>query len=98
MGFPPSIPASVLAVAPLLALVAGSLFVLLLEAFLKRKDGELPAFAAVFALLISAYFTVISWHVGNNGAYLQGRLLVDNLALTITAVLILAGIAVILMS
>ncbi|OGD14116.1 MAG: hypothetical protein A2W20_05355 [Candidatus Aminicenantes bacterium RBG_16_66_30] len=98
MGFPPPIPPSVLALAPLLALVAGALLVLLLEAFLKRKDGELPAFVAVFALLASAFFTVVSWNVGNSGVYLHGRLLVDNLALLVTGVLVLAGIAVILMS
>ena len=98
MGFPPPIPLSVLALAPLLALVAGALLALLLEAFLKRKDGELPAFVAVLALLASAFFTVVSWNVGTSGAYLHGRLLVDNLALWVTGVLVLAGIAVILMS
>jgi NADH-quinone oxidoreductase subunit N len=98
MGFVKSLPPSLLALAPLLALAAGALLVLLLEAFLKRKDGEIPAYAAVFALLVSVFFTVTSWNAGIDGLYLHGRLLIDSLALLAAGVLLLAGLAVVLMS
>ena len=56
--------ASFMALAPLVAVVAGALAVLLLEAFLKRKDSELPAYTAVAALIAAGFFTVRSWDLG----------------------------------
>jgi NADH-quinone oxidoreductase subunit N len=98
MTFPPPIPPTLLALGPLLALVGGALSVLLLEAFLRRRDGELPAVVSVIALLASAFLTFLPWYVRENGVYLHGRLLVDNLALALSAIFILAVIAVVLMS
>jgi NADH-quinone oxidoreductase subunit N len=98
MAYPLHLPPAGMALAPLVVLVAGSLLVLLLEAFLKRKDSELPAYVAVFVLLASAAIAFQPWYVRPNGAYLHGRLLVDNLAQAITAVLLLSAIAVVLMS
>jgi NADH-quinone oxidoreductase subunit N len=93
-----TLPPAVLALAPLGALVAGSLLVLLLEAFLTRKDSELPAYAALFVLLAAAVLAFAPWPVRPNGAYLHGRFLVDNLALALTAVLLLSTVVVVLMS
>ncbi len=86
---------STMAAAPLVAVVAGALAVLFLEAFLKRKDSEVTAWAAVAALAAAGFFTVRSWNRGLS--CFGGRLSLDPLALVLTALFILAGIAVILM-
>ncbi len=86
---------SIMAAAPLVAVVAGALAVLFLEAFLKRKDSELPAWAAVAALAAAGFFTVRSWNRGL--ACFGGRLSLDSLALVLTALFVLAGMAVVLM-
>jgi NADH-quinone oxidoreductase subunit N len=87
---------SFMALAPLLAVVAGALIVLLLEGFLKRKDHELPATTAVFSLFAAAFFTVRSW--GLDLGYFGGRLALDHLALLVMAVFALVATFVILMS
>jgi len=86
---------STMAAAPLVAVVAGALAVLFLEAFLKRKDSEVTAWAAVAALAAAGFFTVRSWNRGL--ACFGGRLSLDPLALVLTALFILAGMAVVLM-
>ncbi len=86
---------SIMAAAPLVAVVAGALAVLFLEAFLKRKDSELPAWAAVAALAAAGFFTVRSW--GRGLACFGGRLSLDPLALVLTALFVLAGMAVVIM-
>jgi NADH-quinone oxidoreductase subunit N len=85
---------STMAAAPLVAVVAGALAVLFLEAFLKRKESELPAWAALAALVAAGFFTVRSWDRGL--ACFGGRLSLDPLALVLTALFILAGMAVVL--
>jgi NADH-quinone oxidoreductase subunit N len=85
-----------IALAPLLAVVTGALIVLLLEAFLKRKDHELPATAAVVSLFAAAFFTVRSW--GLELGYFGGRLSLDPLALLLMAVFVLIATFVVLMS
>jgi len=87
---------TVMALAPLLAVVAGALIVLLLEGFLKRKDHELPATAAVISLFAAAFFTVRSW--GLERGYFGGRLALDPLALLLMGVFALIATFVILMS
>ncbi len=86
---------SIMAAAPLVAVVAGALAVLFLEAFLKRKDSELPAWAAVAALAAAGFFTVRSW--GRGLSCFGGRLSLDALALVLTTLFILAGTAVVIM-
>lgn len=86
---------STMAAAPLVAVVAGALAVLFLEAFLKRKDSEVPAWAAVAALAAAGFFTVRSWNRGL--ACFGGRLSLDALALVLTALFVLAGMAVVIM-
>jgi len=87
---------SLMALAPLLAVVAGALAALLLEAFLKRKDHELSATAAVLALLAAGFFIVRSW--GLELGYFGGRLALDPPALLLMAVFVVAAAFVILMS
>ncbi|MCK7480440.1 MAG: hypothetical protein M0C28_26775 [Candidatus Moduliflexus flocculans] len=86
---------SIMAAAPLVAVVAGALAVLFLEAFLKRKDSERPAWAAVAALAAAGFFTVRSWNRGL--ACFGGRLSLDPLALVLTGLFVLAGIAFVMM-
>ena len=87
---------SFLALAPLLAVVAGALAALLLEAFLKRQDHELSATAAVLSLLAAGFFIVRSW--GLELGYFGGRLSLDPLALLLMAVFVVVAAFVILMS
>jgi len=84
-----------MAAAPLVAVVAGALAVLFLEAFLKKKESELPAWAAVAALAAAGFFTVRSWNRGL--ACFGGRLSLDPLALVLMSLFVLAGMAVVLM-
>lgn len=83
------------ALAPLIAAAAGALAALLLEAFLKDKRSEIPAYTAVAALGAAAFFAVRSW--GHGLTYFGGRLSLDALALVLTALFAAAGTAVILM-
>jgi NADH-quinone oxidoreductase subunit N len=85
-----------IALAPVLAVVTGALIVLLLEAFLKSKDHELPATAAVVSLFAAAFFIVRSW--GRELGYFGGRLSLDPLALLLMAVFVLIATFVVLMS
>ncbi len=87
---------SFMALAPLLAVVAGALIALLLEAFLKRQDHELSATAAVLSLLAAGFFIVRSW--GLELGYFGGRLALDPLALSLMAVFVVVAAFVILMS
>jgi NADH-quinone oxidoreductase subunit N len=87
---------TIMALAPVLAVVAGALLVLLLEAFLKRQDHEVPAMAAVISLFASAFFIVRSW--GLELGYFGGRLSLDPLALLLMAVFCLISTFVVLMS
>jgi len=86
---------SFMAAAPLVAVVAGAVAVLFLEAFLKRKESELPAWAAVGALAAAGFFTVRSWNRGL--VCFGGRLSLDPLALVLTMLFVLAGMAVVIM-
>ncbi|HOW85403.1 MAG TPA: NADH-quinone oxidoreductase subunit N [Candidatus Aminicenantes bacterium] len=87
---------SFLALAPILAVVAGALISLLLEAFLGRKGHELSATAAVVSLLAAGYFIVRSWNL--ELGYFAARLSLDPLALLLMAVFVVLGAFVILMS
>jgi len=88
---------SILALAPLLAVVAGALAVLLLEAFLRKKDSALPAGLAVAALLAAGFFTIMSWDDVGLG-FFGGRLVLDPLARLLAVIVIVLGMFVVLMS
>lgn len=87
---------SVLALAPVLSVVAGALAALILEAFLKRRDHEVSVVAAVLSLGAAAFFIVRSWPL--EPAYFGGRLVLDPLALLLMGVLVLLAAFVLLMS
>lgn len=87
---------SFLALAPILAVVAGALAALLIEAFLGRKGHELSATAAVLSLLGAGYFIARSWNL--ELAYFGARLALDPPALLLMAVFVLVAALVILMS
>jgi len=88
---------SLLALAPLLSVVGGALAALLLEAFLRKKGSELPAVLAVAALVAAGFFTIISWDRAGLG-YFGGRLVLDSTARLLTAIVIVLGVFVVLMS
>ena len=85
-----------MALSPLLAVVSGALFVLLVEAFMKRKSREPLGYLAAFALLAAGFFTVRSWNQGLS--FFGGRLLLDQFALLLVAVFVVIGLIVVLMS
>lgn len=87
---------SFLALAPILAVAAGALASLLIEAFLGRKGRELAATAAVLALLAAGFFIIRSWNL--ELAYFGARLVLDPLALLVMAVFVLTAAFVVLMS
>jgi NADH-quinone oxidoreductase subunit N len=87
---------SFLALAPLLAVVAGALAALFIEACLGRKGHELSATAAVISLLVAGFFIVRSWNL--ELAYFGARLALDPLALLLMAVFVLVAAFVVLMS
>jgi NADH-quinone oxidoreductase subunit N len=87
---------SILALAPLLSVVAGALTALLLEAFIRRRDHELSATAAILALAAAAYFIARAWPL--EPAYFGGRLILDALALLLMGVFVLVAALVLLMS
>ncbi len=87
---------SLMALAPLLAVVAGALVALLFEAFLKRKDHEVSATAAIVSLFVAGFLIVRSW--GLELAFFGGRLVLDPLALLLMAVFVLIAAFVLLMS
>lgn len=87
---------ALLALAPLLSVVAGALAALLFEAFLKRRDHEVSATAAVLSLAVAAFFVVKAWPL--ELAAFGGRLILDPLALLLTGVFILVAAFTLLMS
>ncbi|MGB8958480.1 MAG: NADH-quinone oxidoreductase subunit N [Candidatus Aminicenantales bacterium] len=87
---------SLMALAPLVSVVAGALVALLFEAFLKRKDHEVSATAAIVSLFVAGFLIVRSW--GLELACFEGRLVLDPLALLLMAVFVLIAAFVLLMS
>ncbi|HMA53592.1 MAG TPA: proton-conducting transporter membrane subunit, partial [Acidobacteriota bacterium] len=85
-----------MALAPLVAVVAGALAALLFEAFLKRKDHDVSAAAAILSLFVAGFLIVRSW--GLDRTAFGGRLFLDPLALLLMAVFVLVGMFVLLMS
>ena len=84
------------ALVPLLAVVAGALCVMLLEAFLKREDKEYLGYVSLVALLVSGGFSVWLW--GRDLTYFAGTLVLDRLAIVLCVALVTAGLFLVLMS
>ncbi|MGZ4886234.1 MAG: NADH-quinone oxidoreductase subunit N [Candidatus Aminicenantales bacterium] len=84
------------ALVPLLAVVAGALCVMLLEAFLERQDKEYLGYVSLTALLVSGGSSVWLW--GRDLAYFGGNLVLDRLAVVLCLAFILAGAFLVLMS
>lgn len=84
------------ALAPLLAVVAGALVVLLLEAFVKRQNREWLGTIAALALAAAGFFAVRSWNLDLD--YFGGRLVLDRFALLLIATFVMTGLFVVLMS
>jgi NADH-quinone oxidoreductase subunit N len=87
---------SFLALAPLLAVVTGALTALLCEAFVRRRDHEIPATVGIVALAVAAFFVVRAWPL--ELAYFGGRLILDALALLLMVIFILVAVLTLLMS
>ncbi len=87
---------SLMALTPLLAVVAGALVALLFEAFLKRKDHDVSATATIVSLFVAGFLIVRSW--GLELTCFGGRLVLDPLALLLMAVFVLIAAFVLLMS
>ena len=85
-----------MALAPLLAVVAGALAVLLLEAFMKRANRKPLGYLTVIALLAAGFFAVRSWN--QDLSFFGGHLLLDRFALLLIALFVVTGLIVILMS
>lgn len=87
---------SLLALAPVMAVVSGALAALVLEAFLRRKDHEVSVAAAVVSLAAAAFFIVRAWPL--EPAYFGGRLVLDPLALLLMGLFVVVAAFVLLMS
>jgi NADH-quinone oxidoreductase subunit N len=82
--------------APLLAVVAGALFILLLDVFLKKEKRDYLGYLSLVFLGASGYLAVSSWNKGLT--YFGGGLSLDNLAIFLTVFFGLAVAFVILLS
>lgn len=87
---------SLTALAPLLAVVVGALFVLLLEVFLKKERRDYLGYVSLAFLGAAAFLAVSFWNKGL--FYFGGGLILDNLAIFLTFLFALAAAFVILLS
>ncbi len=81
---------------PLLSIVAGALVILLLEVFLKRENRDYLAYIALLFLLNAGRECIRIWN--RNYSYFDGNLQLDNLALFLCLILVVATLFVILIS
>jgi len=87
---------TILALFPLLIIVAASLLVMILEAFLKREDRSYLAYISLLFLIAAAAGCVKFWNKGYS--YFDGNLYLSNLSLFFCFILIVATFLVILIS
>ena len=87
---------SLAALFPLIAVVAGGLVVLLLEAFRKSENRSYLGFVAIAFLAVSGFLAAASWDRGRS--YFQGALELDRLAIFLTVLFCAAVAFVILLS
>jgi NADH-quinone oxidoreductase subunit N len=81
---------------PLLAVVAGALVVLLLEVFIQKERRDYLGYVSLAFLAAAGYLAVSSWN--RELTYFQGALSLDNLAIFLMLLFILAVAFVILLS
>jgi len=85
------------ALAPLLAVVAGALAVMLLEAFLKRENKDYLGYISLLALAASGLLCVRSW--GASGlSFFSGSLVLDKPGVLFCLVVATGGFLLVLMS
>ncbi|MFO7867161.1 MAG: NADH-quinone oxidoreductase subunit N [Candidatus Aminicenantes bacterium] len=87
---------NILATAPTVSLMAGSLIILLLEVFFPRKNKNHLAFTGVVFLIISAAFCILSW--GKNYSFFSGYLILDQVSLFFLLILVITTFLVMLIS
>jgi NADH-quinone oxidoreductase subunit N len=87
---------SFLALAPLLAVVAGAIVVMLLEAFRREESKDPLAAVSILALLVGGFFSVRAW--GRGLSYFGTNLVLDRFALVLYLMFAGAGILIVLMS
>jgi NADH-quinone oxidoreductase subunit N len=87
---------SIYALVPLLIVVAASLLVLLLEVFFKRDNRDYLAFFSLTFLIVCGFTCTKFWN--KDYSYFNGNLILDNLALFLFFLFILATFLVILIS
>ena len=79
---------SFLALAPLLTIVFGALLVLILEAFIQKENKNYLGYISLMFLIVCAVFCVRSWNT--NYSYFDGVLHLDQLALLLTFLFLIA--------
>jgi NADH-quinone oxidoreductase subunit N len=79
---------SFLALAPLLTIVFGALLVLILEAFIQKENKNYLGYISLVFLIVCAVFCVRSWNA--NYSYFDGVLHLDQLALLLTFLFLIA--------
>jgi NADH-quinone oxidoreductase subunit N len=84
------------AVFPLLSLLAGSLVVLLLEAFFRGEDKSVLGYLSLLFIAAGGFFSVRAWSGG--AAYFDGALVLDRPAIALLLIFLWSGFLVILMS
>jgi NADH-quinone oxidoreductase subunit N len=84
------------ALLPLLAVVAGALVILLLEVFIQKERRDYLGYASLVFLAAAAFLAVTSW--GKEYSYFQRGLALDDLAVFLTLLFLLAVAFVILLS
>jgi NADH-quinone oxidoreductase subunit N len=87
---------SLLALAPILIVVAGGLCILLLEAFVKRDNKDHLGYVSLVFLVVSALSGVRFW--GRDLSFFGGGLALDRLAIVLCLAFAAAGLFIILMS
>lgn len=87
---------SLLALLPLLVIVIGGLEVLLLDVFLKKDNRSYLAYVSLFVLVATGVICVLFWNKGYS--YFDEHLLLDNFALFLTFILLIATAFVVLLS
>jgi len=83
------------ALAPLLAVVAGALAALLIEAFFGRKSKDAAVLAAVLALAVAGGSVIVAW--GRDLSAFGGQLALDALALLLIGLVAISSVLVLLM-
>jgi len=87
---------SFLALAPLIALVAGGLCVLLLEAFVSRENRDYLGFISMAFLVASGALAARAW--GQGYSYFGTNLVLDRPAIVLISAFAAAGVFLVLMS